>query len=374
MSNIRRIPFSEIFERLQDDLVRNKAQNVASEEKYKGAVNDVYLVEMPMFLPEDLIRKTANLATIADYSTGDITVTAAASAVTGVSTAWTSANSNDALLKADDEETVYRVAYSSATSLTLSSPSTWVDDAVSEGDYRLIFDRFALATDFAKMVEDDIEDPEVVYYYTGTGRAHLDPMDNGEYEKDFSFNYSTPAKYTVKWVDADPYLYIWPADDSTRQLFYSYIPQLLPLKEFTDGTVTITKDATAVTGASTLFGDFIDTTANDYYYRTDGDGTGQASEWYKVKSVTSDTALVLSTASLTAAAATSAYTISMVSKYPPKYDQALLYGAALKVDPNNRDAKRWAEIYGTLLPGWKAQWGKRIHGRKGARDLGGYMK
>jgi hypothetical protein len=360
-----------MFERIQSELVRATAQNTKSENKYKGVLNDIYM-DARVVLPEDVLRKTSYVTTVADYSTGTATVAAAGTSITGASTAWASANSNDGLFKADDEETVYRVTYNSATQLDLSSPSAWADDAVSAGDYRLLFDRLALATDFSHMPQDNKDDPEIVYWWNNAGKAFLEPEDNGEYDNGAAFSYSTPGFYTVKWVDSDPYLYIRPCDDSSRVLFYDYIPELQPMMEFTAGTVTITKDATAVTGASTLFGDFIDTTANDYYLRVDADGTGVASEWYKIASVTDDTNLVLSTAHLRGAAATSAYTISMVPKWPAKYDRAIMYAAAARIDPNNKDVEKWSGVVEGLIPGWNKVFGTRIVGRKGPFNLSKY--
>jgi len=376
MSNIRRIPYTELVERLQGELLRDKAANVASEKKYKGAINDVYTVDLPILLPEDYLRKSASIETKADYATGLITVDDGDASIVGDSDCvWTEALTDDGILKADDEEAIYRVTYSSATSLTLSAPAAWVDDDVADGGYRLMFDRYALPTDFMDMPEDDKEDPEVVYYNTGGGRAHIEPVDNGEYERDFSFNHGTPAHYTIKWVSNDPYMYIWPCDTDSRQLYYDYIPQLHPMIEVTAGSATSTLDSTAITGTSTFWGNFIDTTVNDYYFRFDIDGTGQASEWYKIASVTTDEALVLSTAYTgDAARATKPYTISMIPKWPAKYDTAMLYTAAYKMEPNKIDSDRWGAIASTLIPGWKSYFGRRIYGRRGAHDLGGYMK
>ncbi len=376
-SKINRIPFTEIFERAQLELVRDSATAAANEAKYKGVVNDVYLVDFPILLPEDLIRKTGNITTIADYSTGLITIDNGDSAIVGDSDcAWTSAITNDSLLKADGEETIYRVTYGDdATDLDLSAPSTWKDDDVDDGAYKLMFDRYALAGDFGYMVQDDKDKPEAVSWWTGSGKAWLEPEDNGEYNRDFIFNASTPAFYTVKrdaTTGDSPYLYIRPCDDSTRVLFYDYIPQLIALTEYTtDSIKTLANASTAVvSNAGTVWGDtdFIDIETYDYYFRIDVDGTGSNSVWYKIASITDDDNLVLSTGYDGTAISSGSvkYTISRVSKWPTRFDRALVYGAALRIDPNNRDAERWKELYGALVGGFKAVDGKRIHGQKGS--------
>ena len=364
MPNQYKIPFTEQFERVMYELVRDKASNTAMEPKYKGAINDVYMADF-LTLPEDYLRKTGTFRTIGDYVTGSITVANGGATIVGVATAWTSANSNDGLLKATDTETVFRVAYSGALVLTMGSPATWVDAALTAKGYRIIFDRYALVSDFGHMVIDDIDDPEAVYWWTGGARQHLTPQDNGEFERDFSFAYGTPDKYTVKYIDTDPYMYIWPADDITRSIFYEYIPMITGLTEYTTGTASCTNGATAVTGTSTDWDGYLSTT-EDYYLRFDGDGTGSASVWYKISTYTGDTSITLSSAYNGATKSAASYTISKVSKYPAKYDTALIYGAALRVDPSNTDAQRWANIYLSLMPTMKGIDGSRIQGKKGS--------
>lgn len=89
-----------------------------------------------------------------DYSTGTVTVSEGATAVTGASTVWTTANAfgvNNA--RADDKITlgavsdVYRIsAVGSATSLTLASRFTGSD--LSAGSYTVFQDEYSLASDF----------------------------------------------------------------------------------------------------------------------------------------------------------------------------------------------------------------------------------
>lgn len=363
-----RVPFTEAFERVQNEMVRDKATDAPTEYKYKGAINEVYGSDYILLLSEDLLRKEAYITTIADYDTGTITVAAAGSSITGASTAWTSANSNDGLLRADDEDGVYRVAYSSGTQLNLSSPTSWIDDAVSAGSYHLIFDRFALASDFSHMVQDDVEDPEAVYYRKSGAPAHLKPLDPGEYSKKFTFTYGTPGEYTTKWIDGSPYLYINPADTDSRAIFYTYIPMLTPMEEYTTGTVTMTADPT-VEGAGGMVWNStanIDLSSYTYFFRVDADGVGSASKWYQISSITDADTLELTASYAGTTGAGKAYTISRISQWPARFDTAMLYGAALKVDPNNTDATRWAGLFEAMVSGHKAVDGKRIHGQKGA--------
>jgi len=91
-----RRPFSEIFEVVQHELVREAATGV--EAKYSGLVNQVYLNELPNLLPERYIRKEAFVTTSADYTTGTVTVGSGTSNIIGSGTAWTAANSSNFLI------------------------------------------------------------------------------------------------------------------------------------------------------------------------------------------------------------------------------------------------------------------------------------
>ena len=366
MSNVTRIPFSELVERTQGELIRDNAQNTSSEYKYKGAINEVYMTDFMLLLPEDNLRKEATVKSIADYSTGTITVAANGTQITGAATVWTSANSDGGLLKADGEEAVYRVAYNAATTLDLSVPTTWVDDAVSAGTYRLTFDRYALASDFSNMMQDDYEEPEVVYWWTNGSRQFLRPKENGEFEKKAMHLHSTPNEYTVKWVNGVPYIYIFPQDDISRTFHYSYIPMLTPMMEYTTGTATTTADPT-VTGIGTVWNvtSNVDTSTYTYYFRIDADGTGSESTWYPISSITDATSLELTSSYAGVARTSTAYTISRASLWPARFDAAMIYGAALRTAPTDKEAVRWKSIYDSLMPAHRSLSNKRIHGQSG---------
>jgi len=367
---INRIPFTELFERVQNELIRDKSSDSATENKYKGAINEVYASDLVLMLNEDLLRKESYISTTADYSTGTITVAAAGSSITGSSTAWTSANSDDALLKADGEDHWYRVAYSSGTELTLSSPSAWVDDAVSAGNYRLIHDRYALASDFSHMCIDDIEEPEAVYRMSGGSRAFLTPMDPGQWDKQFHFNYGTPGEYCIKWVTGSPYMYLNPAPTDAEAVFYNYIPALTVMTEYTTGYISsITNGSTAVVGSGTTWSTSV-SLASAKYLRIDADGVGSDSRWYQISSITDNTHIVLGSnyggTSISSGTSDDTYTISSVSLWPARVDYAMLYGAALKLDPTAKDANTWTNIYAAKMEGLMSLEGRKIYGQKGA--------
>lgn len=369
MPKINRLPFSEMFERVQNEMVRDKSTNSAAEYKYKGAINETYMEDLMLMFDEDYLRKEAYITTVADYSTGNISATSGTT-LTGASTSWTSANSNNMLLKVSGYDEVYRCTYVGASELTLDR--SWVGtDISSNTSYRLVQDRYALASDFAHMVQDDVDYPEAVYYWKSGAKAFLNPKDAGEFDSKMAFIYGTPGEYAVKYVSGDPYIYINPPDTSARTITYNYIPSLTPMAEYTTGYISaITNGSTSVTGASCDWDGNIDTSTYTYYLRIDADGVGSESQWYQVASAGSDTAITLSSnylgTSISSGTTTDTYTISRISTWPAKFDHILLYLAALRTDPNNTDATKWSNIMESKMTGLKGRDGRAIHGQKGA--------
>lgn len=380
MSNLAKIPYTELFERLKDELIRDRTKNVAEvETKYKGFINDAYL-DFIGILDEDYIRKTATITTKAPYTTGTAYGTLAGTTITGISTAWTSALTNGSLFKLASHNTVYRVNYSSGTELTLVQPSAWIEATVALADadtYRILFDRYALASDFSHIVMDDVEEPEAVYSWSansGASRFFLRPKDFGQYQKEFNFTSAQasgfPAQYSVNYVNGLPYMYIWPCDSTSRAIFYQYIPQITPMQEVT-GTAACTTATTAVT-TDTDITSYLNT-AETWYIRFDGDGAGSNSKWYEIASY-SGTSITLSTALLEASKSGSAYTLCNASKWPARFDKAIIYGAALLADPNAQDAARWMQVYGTIVPRQKAIDGTRRLSQRVASPMKGYQQ
>lgn len=318
------------------------------------------------------IRKIGQITTTADYTTGNITDISSTS-VTGDGTSWTSANSNNLLLKVSGNDELYRVTYSSGTALTLDR--TWVETDISSTDtgYTLYQDRYALASDFDHMI---LDPNRAVYYWSGGNKVYLKYRSPEDFEAGQVITPGTPSYYTIKWVSGDPYLYIDGPDTSSRTLEYAYIPTLKRMAEYTTGTITTLANAgTAVTGSGTNFDGFVtDTTAYDYYFRIDGDGTGADSKWYKISSAGSDTGITLSDAyeGTAISSGTSAYTISVVSLLPPGLDLALLYGAALigAIDQtNNSQIKAWSAMYEKAVTQFKSIENKKNFGVKRVRTI-----
>jgi len=368
---MNRIVFSELVERCQKELIRDSAIGDSAEAKYMGRINDVYLTDLPSQIDWRHIRKIASITTTADYSTGTIALVNGSTSVTGTSTVWTSANSNNMLIKASGYNEIYRATYVSSTSLTLDRE--WVEATDTSETYTLFQDRYAIASDFDRMI---LDRDKAVYYYNGGNKVYLTYKTIDEFEANQTYQYNDPINYTIKWVSGDPYILVNPPDTKARTLYYTYMPALNKMEEYDTGTITTLANAgTAVTGSGTDFDGFVtDTSAYDYYFRIDGDGIGSASKWYKIASADSDTGITLSDtyAGVAIAAGTSTYTISVVSLLPKGLDLALLYGAAIvsSVDQSNAtQVKNWAAMYDKIVNQYRAVEDKQDYGHQSMKTV-----
>lgn len=336
-----RRPFQEMVEVTQKELVREAASN--QEDKYKGFINQVYLNELPSLLPEEYIKKEGFVNLVDPYTTGTLTVGTGTAGVHGVGTTFVAGHTNY-WLKVDGADRLYRVTYSADTFLTFQNSLSWIGSSGSGLTYTLFQDRYQLPTDFAYMIQDDPEDANVVSRYINGAQIFLDPVDNDEFERAFTGIIGDLWAYTVKWVSELPYLMTLSAPDEADILRFYYIPQLTTLTEYTTGTVTFAA-STAVIGAGMAWSVNVDTASNQYYIRNDADGEGSSSKWYKILSVANATALTLSSTFGGTTGTGQSYTISEVSKWPARFDDAMIYKAALIADPDNQQTAKWTTLY-----------------------------
>lgn len=338
-----RRPFMELVECAQNELIRESASG--EEPKYKGLINSIYSNDLPKILPELYIKKEAYITTVAAYSAGSVTVGSGTSNIIGVSTSWTSGNSNNRLIDISGADTIFRVTFAASTDLSYQDGLTWTASSGTGKTYTLFTDRYALPSDFSHMVSDSVEEPHIVYRFLDGNKVYLDPLSEEEFNRDDALTTGTPWGYQVRWIKENPYLYLTLAADSQQAIGYSYIPQLTTLTEYIAGTVTFTT-GTAVIASGSLWSTSITTGTNTYYIRNDADGTGSSSKWGKISTVANDTALTLASAwgSFTSGAGQT-YTISEISKWPSRFDDAMLYRCALIADPDNVQNQKWNSLY-----------------------------
>lgn len=339
-----RRPFTEMVEVVQKELVREAASG--EDAKYMGMVNQVYSNDLPSVLPERFIQKEAYLTLVADYTVGTVTVGTGTSNIIGSSTSWTSANSGNRLIEVDGTDVIYRMTFAAGTSLTFQDSLTWVGSSGTGLTYVLFTDRYSLPSDFSHLIADDPFRPHVVYRYVDGQKIYLTPFIEEEYNEQDASSVGTPYGYLLKWVKETPYLYITLAADSAEIVGYTYVPQLTTLSEYTTGTVTFaTTTAITADGGTTSWLVNITTGTNTYYIRNDADGTGSASKWIKILSVGGASSLTLNSAWSYTTGATQSYTISEISKWPTRFDDAIMYKAGYLLDPDNLQAPKWQSSY-----------------------------
>ena len=338
-----RRPISEIVEVCQNELVREQASG--EQAKYFGMCNQVYSNDLPAILPENFIKKEAYITTVAQYTTGTVTIGTGTTNIIGSSTSWTSANSEGRLIDISGASTIYRVTFTAGTDLAYQDSLAWTASSGSGLAYTLFTDRYSLPSDFSHIIADDPEDPHVVYRFLSGNKVYLDPLSEEEFNRDDSLTTGVPWGYQVRWIKELPYLYITNAATVAEILGYSYVPQLSTLTEYTTGTATFTTGTAVVASSAASWLVNVTTGTNTYYIRNDADGTGSNSKWTKILSVANATALTLSEAWAFTSGTGITYTISEVSKWPARFDDAILYKTALILDPDNIQNEKWNSVY-----------------------------
>ena len=338
-----RRPFSELVETLQNEFIREASPG--EEPKYQGIVNQIYSNELPTILPEQFIKKEAYINLVADYTVGTVTVGTGTANIIGSSTSWTSGNSNGFLFKTSSSDPVYRVTFDVSTSLTFQDSLTWIGASGTGITYTLLKDRYSLPSDFSHMMTDDPEDSHVVYRYVNGQRLYLKLFNEEEFNKQTVSAVGISYAYNVRWIRESPYLYVTLAADSVELLGYSYIPQLTTLSEYTTGLATFTTGTAVVASTAASWLVNVTTGTSTYYIRNDADGTGSASKWGLISTVANATALTLSAAWGFTSGTGITYTISEISKWPARFDDAILYRGAMIVDPDSVNIKKWEALY-----------------------------
>ncbi len=335
-----RRPFTELFEVAQTELVREAASGV--EPKYMGAINQAYMNDLPSVLPEKYIRKEGFINTAAAYTTGTISVASGSSNILGTSTSWTSGIS-DAYLNVNGYNRLNRVTFTNSTVITFKNSLTWTEASGSGLSYSLIQNRYSLASDFSYLIADNPQDPNVVSYQVNGYKVFLNPKTNEAFDRMLvpttSANFSD---YTQKYDAGIPYINIYPFPLNVDVISYLYVPVLTSMTEYTTGTITLTT-GTSVVGSGTLFTSI--NSANTYFLRNDADGTGSASQWYQISSFDGDTTITLASRFAGTSGASISYTISEISKWPARFDDAMLYKACLIMDPDNVQSPKWTSLY-----------------------------
>lgn len=340
-----RIPYTEGFEMLQRELIREAASD--QEAKYMGIYNRVYVNDMAAALPERYIREGSFITTVADYTTGTVTVGTGTTNIIGLATSWDSANSDDFNINVNGFDQTFRMTFDAGTSLTYQQSLGWTQSSGSGKTYRLFQDRYALPDNFDYMVKESADQPNVVYVYLNNSKIHLTPWSNEEFDRNFTANVNTLHAYTVKWASGAAYLHLQSNPDNIENVGFSYIRRIVALRELTTGTATLSgaSGTSLVLTSNASMTASLDT-ARTLYVRNDADGTGSASVWSKISTIADASTATLNSAqsfAMTSGASLN-YTISEISEWPARFDDVILYKSAWIVDPDSVQAAKWATL------------------------------
>ena len=345
-------PFSEIFERIKNEEIRDGATDSATENKYKGRVNQLYRFDIPVKYDYPFLSKEMTAISLtASYSTGTIAIALATpTVVAGTDTVWTTAHTGQKI-KIDGNDEIYTFTRTGATAGTIS-PAFTGTTALTASTYTIFQDKYSLDADFMR-----INKPTGIYYYDN---GQICDVDLDTEEEFFSRRTWTPnSRLSSIYIPEDE------VDSSGYRVMrinapvsasmvlhgkYVYIPE--ELTEYTGSTVkTLANAGTAVTlnaGDAKTYSEV--NSAKTYYFRVDGDGTGSASVWYKIASFATATTFTLSTAYAGTAISrgTSAYTISMLPDWPEFALPILIYGGCM-LSSIEQDNITQTQSYATLF-------------------------
>lgn len=326
------LPFTEIFERVKNEELRDKTNDTQAEDKYKSTVNDTYRIWLPSEFEFNAYKKNANFTTSADYVAGTVAVTTGDTAIVGTDTVWTAAHSGLKIYVKSGHE-IYTFTRTGATTGTVER--NYVDDTDTDSTYVIFKRRYSLASDFWRPITVEPDHGAFYYYKNGT-RVDLIPKWSEEWGQHDYSSPGIPAYYHIVCESGVYYVEISPPDTDARTIFYDYIPYLTPMVEYTTGTVAVTNGDATVTGTGT---DFVSNVSAGDWFRIDADRTGSSSVWYEVSSITNATSLELSSTYAGSTVTGKAYTISEEPNLPPIFHPLIACKSALD-RAADRDAKQ----------------------------------
>lgn len=350
------IPFTELFERL---MTLAKIDSFNNEDFAKGLTNDAYTRSLPGIDDWNPLITDGFLTMSPYYTTGTVSCTAGATALTGSGTTWTSTmtNNNGWKIKFAGLDIVYTFTYVSATTATIN-PALEGATNISGQTYTLFRDEYSLPSTFDRFLKNGS-----VYVQLG-GRTYnvIGELPRDQFREQFIADASDPIfRSILTRVDSSGNRMVRfnPPPRTAKVYPYEYIPRLAPMKEYTTGTVAVTNGSTTVTGTGTLFSTNV---VAGSYFRIDTVGQGDSSKWYTISSVNSSTQLTLTSAYEDAAETGVEYTISTApSGLPAEFHEFILYEAvsvavASSADPNTQVMiARRSDILSRLKKNYKSR-------------------
>lgn len=344
--NISEIPYTEIVERAKQ-LGRVGIDNM---NKIRGIVNDVYVHEIGAKWDWSFLLTSSSITVVDEYHQGTISMnTGDTSAVATPDAVLTSAMIGRKI-KFAANDTVYDITgYSNSTAITINPPLAG-NQNLSGAAYSIFQPFYSLAENF-----DRFPKPGGVYRWAAGRKQILPELQYAPYVNDeFIATATTPSRTRLFGTDTlgNQLVELVPPPRQANNYGYDYIRTLKPLSESTAGTIS-----SVVAGQTVVLGNtnarFTEAgTDGTFFFRVDGLGIGQDSQWYKILSVQNDSqmtlAVVFANTSITNGAS---YTISRAPEMPPRLHTAVLYGALryLTQDQNDPNTQLYNMEFATTL-------------------------
>lgn len=251
----------ELGDRLKVDKLTSEGKNILTRK-----INQTYK-EVARASDWEILKRTSELRTVANYTAGTVTVTIDSRTVTGSGTTWTAAMQGR-YFRPGGSQNWYKIArFVSATEITLATP---IIEATASGIAYTIWQRYYyLQSDVRKILS--------IHSWYADGEL---PDKSNYYIEEFTSN---------------------PSNTGRPEIFSSYgVDPYEP--SYSTGTVTVTVDSTVLNGTSTVWLDNV----------TSGDEIEIGDRIYRVERVESDTRIIMNNAALETISSDSpaAYTIT----------------------------------------------------------------
>lgn len=369
--NITAIPYTELQERVSS--LSRVSEN--TKEKVRGVIQDVYTREIALKFDWDFLIASSSLITIAEHKLGTVSVNTGDTALTFSSDAALTAAMTGRKIKLSGNDVVYTFTRTATTSGTISPDFNGSSNATSVS-YSIFQPVYPLSSDFDRFpstVDDDSRGGGL-YRWQGGQKIGIPLEDYIESVENYTSAPSIPSR--IKMVGANTLgvqqIEFRPAPRDARVYNYDYIKELKPLKETSAGTVSITANATGVTGNTACR--FTEATTGDYL-RIDAFGVGQDSTWHRIVAIANDSSCTLQSAFANSGVVSTNYVISSAPEMPSKLHPAILYGSirALTLDQTDENFLVYHMRFAEVLTDAKRIHVTRVYSKKVTGDHEDYQ-
>ena len=337
------LPFTELAER-----AAQIARLEQDDSRVRGAVNDVYVREIPRKEDWSFLIVSSALTCADEYTTGNAAVvdtlgtTFTLSSDTAIDGTFTGRK-----IKFSTNPNVYLITSAAGTTGGTFTPPLSGATNLRTVAYSIFKDTYSLPSDFDRFPKNG-----GLLLYEGGRMIPIPEVAVQNYYADYTPSPTNPEKCRLVMVGTDsiPQVELTPPPNDPFVLGYEYLRKLVPLRETTGGVVTIAAGGTVVTGTAGV-SRFTEATSG-WFFRIDAFGTGEESEWYRVASVTHNSSLTLAVAFGLSGATSAGYTLCAAPQMPAKMHAAIMYGAVvnLMADQNDPNAQlyqgKFSEVVG----------------------------